>query len=585
MNDNRYRAGPIPDAPEDSAERRNGTLHLEGAIKQATDTCHVRMVAVAVVLSVAFALIAGRLVEVMVLQGAGDAMARAPIAAPPGRADIVDRNGVLLATDLPTASLYAEPRRVIDAPETAERLAALLPDLSPDTLERKLSGERGFVWIRRNLTPRQQAAVHAAGLPGIGFQREERRVYPAAELAAHVVGFTDIDRRGLAGIEARFDDTLRLEGGGDGDALRLSLDLRFQQIVREEVQATIDKFGALGGAGLVLDANSGEVLSMVSLPDFDANRPGQAGAERLFNRAALGVYEMGSIFKVFTAAMALDAGVVTMTSGYDASRPIRVARYTIRDYKPKNRWLSLPEILVYSSNIGAAKMAEDAGSERQQAFLRRIGLLSPSGVELPERGQPIYPSPWRDINTLTIGFGHGVAVTPLQVASAFAATVNGGVLHEPTLLRGGSADAAPEGVRVMARETSDAMRLLTHLVVLHGSGRKAQVPGYLIGGKTGTAEKLENGAYAENRLLSSFVGAFPIDDPRYVVLVMIDEPKGIEETFGYATAGWTAAPAAGRIIARLGPLAGIAPGTHSLPHLPGTENDNLEAVLAAFAAP
>jgi cell division protein FtsI (penicillin-binding protein 3) len=573
--------------PEVDRAPVSATLRLEGAVKEASDTCRGRMFFLAIAFCAAFVVVGGRLVEVMAMQASDGPMAQSTTAAPLGRADIVDRNGLLLATNLPTASLYAEPRRVIDPVEAANHLIGVLPELDRDDLIAKLSTERGFVWVQRNLTPRQQADIHALGIPGIAFMREERRVYPQGGLTAHVVGFTDIDRQGLAGIEAHFDSELQSRAAEDDEPLELSIDLRFQQIVREELAAAIEKFSAIGGAGLILDVRTGEVVAMVSLPDFDANRPMGGDPDALFNRATLGVYEIGSIFKVFTAAMALDAGVVNMTSGYDASNPIQIARFTIRDYKPKNRWLSLPEILVYSSNIGAAKMALDVGAEGQQAFLRRIGLLSETQVEMPERGQPMYPATWREINTMTIGFGHGIAVTPVQAAAAFAAMVNGGTLYQPTLLRWNSDDPRP-GVQVISRETSDKIRLLTHLVVLYGSGRNAQVPGYLIGGKTGTAEKLDSrGGYNEDRLLSSFMGAFPIDDPRYVVMVMVDEPNGIPETYGYATAGWVAAPTAGNIIARIGPLAGIAPRNNRLPELPPAEGDadeQLEAILAAFAA-
>ena len=284
---------------------------------------------------------------------------------------------------------------------------------------------------------------------------------------------------------------------------------------------------------------------MVSLPDFDPNQPGAADPEALFNRATLGVYEMGSIFKVFTAAMALDAGVVNMSSGYDASHPIRVAKFTIRDYHAKNRWLSVPEILIYSSNIGAAKMALDVGGERQQAFLGRSACYAESQIELPERGRPMFPSTWRDINTMTIGFGHGIAVTPIQAVAAMAAMVNGGVLHKPTLLKWTDAQPPP-GTQVIDPSSREKMRSLMRLVVRLRHRQERKVQGYLVGGKTGTAEKLNaSGGYARHKLLSSFVAAFPMDDPRYVVFAMIDEPQGIKETYGYATGGWTAAPAVG----------------------------------------
>jgi cell division protein FtsI (penicillin-binding protein 3) len=576
------------DGARDRAAHNPATLSLEGAVKEAADTCRARLMVLAVCFLAAFVVVGGRLIEVMAVPLSPDAsIADSGPVAPIGRADIVDRNGVLLATNLPTASLYAEPRRIPEPAEAALRLGEILPELDVAKLALDLDTDRGFLWIKRNLTPSQQAEINALGIPGVGFLREERRVYPQGELTSHVVGFTDIDRLGLSGAERAFEGELQARAAEDGAPIALSLDVRFQQIVREEIIKTIETFSAIGGTGVVLDVNTGEVLAMVSLPDFDPNRAGEADADTRFNRATQGVYEIGSIFKVFTAAMALDAGVVDLSSGYDASEPLRIARFTIRDYKPKNRWLSLAEILVYSSNIGAARMAMDVGAEGQQDFLRRIGLMSPAEIELLEVGLPMYPATWRDINTMTIGFGHGIAVTPIQAASALAAMVNGGTLYQPTILDWQS-DLPPPGVQVVSQETSDTIRLLTHLVVQYGSGRKAQVEGYLIGGKTGTAEKLDaNGGYAEDLLLSSFAAAFPIDDPKYVILVSIDEPQGIEESYGYATGGWTAAPTVGNIIARIGPLAGIAPRDGVLPELPvaeGDDDEQLEAILAAFSA-
>jgi cell division protein FtsI (penicillin-binding protein 3) len=569
------------------AQHAPATLSLEGAVKEASDTCRARMVVLAICFLAAFVVVGGRLVEVMAVPLSPDAsIADSGPVTPIGRADIVDRNGVLLATNLPTASLYAEPRRILEPVEAAVMLGNLLPDLDVAELAEDLDSDRGFLWIKRNLTPSQQADINALGVPGLGFQREERRVYPQSELTSHVVGFTDIDRQGLSGAERAFEDELQARAVQGGAPIALSLDVRFQQIVREELSSTIEKFSAIGGTGIVLDVHTGEVIAMVSLPDFDPNHAGEAVAESRFNRATQGVYEIGSIFKVFTAAMALDAGLVDLASGYDASEPLQIARFTIRDYKPKNRWLSLPEILVYSSNIGAARMAMDVGAEGQQEFLRRIGLMTPAEIELLEVGQPMYPETWRDVNTMTIGFGHGIAVTPVQAAAALAAMVNGGTLYQPTILNWQS-ELPPPGTEVISTETSDTLRLLTHLVVQYGSGRKAQVDGYLIGGKTGTAEKLDpNGGYAEDLLLSSFAAAFPIDDPEYVILVSIDEPQGIEESYGYATGGWTAAPTVGNIIARIGPLAGIAPRNGVLPELPVAEGDadeQLEAILAAFS--
>jgi cell division protein FtsI (penicillin-binding protein 3) len=326
----------------------------------------------------------------------------------------------------------------------------------------------------------------------------------------------------------------------------------------QELGAAMTEFGAIGAAGMVMDVASGEVLAMVSLPSFDPERPGAAPADSRFNRASLGLYELGSVFKIFTVAMALDEGVVTLRSGYDTSKPIRVARFTINDFHAKNRWLSVPEIFMYSSNIGAARMAIDTGTVAQRSFLDRLGLTRPASIELGEVGTPMLPTPWREINTMTVAYGHGLAVSPVQFTSAAATVVNGGAFRPATLLK--RAPGAPSGgTRIMDRDTSLKMRRLLRLVVRRGTGRKADAEGYRVGGKTGTADKLVNGRYARNARIASFLGAFPMDAPRYVVFAMIDEPKGIERTHGYATGGWVAAPVVRAVIERIGPMLGVAP--------------------------
>ena len=505
-----------------------------------------------------FGVIAIRLVQLTVLKsGCEPGLAAAGVAgAPPvERADIVDRNGVLLATNLTTASLYADARTVLDADAAAARLVGVLPELSHAEVLGKLKSGRPFVWIKRNLTPRQQSEVNALGVPGLAFQQEQRRVYPQGAIAAHVLGFTDVDGNGISGVEKFFDDDLK-DRARRGEELRLSIDLRVQHALRDELQGTVAKFSAEGAAGLVMDVRTGEVVGMVSLPDFDPNHAGGAGPLERFNRITLGVYELGSVFKIFTTAMALDSGKVGLSGGYDATNPIRISRFTIRDDHAKKRWLSVPEIFMYSSNIGAAKMALDVGTAGQQAFLGRLGLLRRATIELPEVGAPLAPSPWREINTMTVAFGHGLAVSPLQMASAMSAVANGGLLRPATLVR--REEPAP-AQRVMSARTSDIMRRLLRLVVLEGTGKKAEAEGYVVGGKTGTAEKAAGRSYNRRALLSSFVAAFPMNAPRYVVYVVVDEPTGIRETHGFATGGWTAAPATARIIGRIAPLLGVAP--------------------------
>ncbi len=528
---------------------------VEGIRKQALGMGRSRLLVIGTVIMMVFAAISFRLVDLMVLGGAQEpAIAGGQYSTKPPtvRADIVDRNGMLIATSLPTASLYADPAKVLNADEAAARLSAVFQDMDRGVVLQKLTTNRRFVWLRRNLTPDQHFLVNSLGIPGLGFQREERRVYPHGALFAHAVGLTDRDGRGIAGVERYFDGVL----DGGQNPVRLSLDSRVQSIVRNELIKTMEEFRAIGAAGVVMDVNSGEILSMVSLPDFDPNIPSSAAGDAIFNRVTKGVYEMGSTFKLFTAAMALDAGTVDMGDGYDASEPIRVARFTISDYRPEKRWLSVPEILIHSSNIGSAKMAVDLGTERQRGYLRNLGMLSPSNIELPEIGRPLKPSHWQEINTMTISFGHGIAVSPVQLSEGVSALVNGGIRHPATLLMRDVNDAIP-GERVFSTLTSLQLRGLMRMVVMNGTGRKAEAQGYMVGGKTGTADKQGGGRYHRDRRIASFVGAFPINDPRYVVLVVVDEPMGNASTLDYATGGWVAAPAVGRIVASMGPLLGV----------------------------
>lgn len=474
------------------------------------------------------------------------------------RADIMDRNGLLLATNLTTASLYADPKRILDAQEAADRLLLALPSLNRAELITKFRADNRFVWIKRNLTPDEQYRVNSLGIPGLAFQNEDRRVYPHGRLVSHVLGFVDVDGNGLAGIE-RFYNSRLGNPHEIHEPLRLALDLRVQHVLHEELVATVETYSALGAAGIVLDVNNGDVLGMVSLPDFDPNEPGSANTETLFNRVVQGVYELGSGVKTLTVAMALDSGAASITSSYDATKPLRVARFTINDHHPKSRWLSLPEVFIYSSNIGTARMALDLGTEQQRRYLAALGLLSKPTIELREAASPLVPDPWREINTMTIGFGHGLAVTPLQLATGIAAVVNGGRLIPATLVADSEAGGAAQAKQVLSPQTSAIMRQLLRLTVVSGTGSKADVPGYEVGGKTGSAEKASARGYRRNALLSSFIAVFPSDAPRYVVLIIVDEPKGTRETFGFATGGWTAAPAAGNVIARIGPMLGVAP--------------------------
>jgi cell division protein FtsI (penicillin-binding protein 3) len=472
------------------------------------------------------------------------------------RADIVDRNGTLLATDYPKVSVYADPVEVLDPAAAVTRLARVLDGVDRQDLLDQLSTPRRFVWIKRHISDAEQQAVIRLGLPGIGFRTEPHRVYPQRSLVAHLVGYVGIENQGLAGIERSFEERLT-EPGASRNPLVLTIDLGVQEVVRSELAAARARFAAIGASAIVLDVNTGELLASVSLPDFDPNDYQVARPEALFNRNTLGTYELGSLFKVFTVAMALDADAVDITGGYDATEPLQFGRYRIGDFHAKRRWLSVPEVIAFSSNIGAAKMAEALGTEGQLQYLRRFGLLDKHPIRLPEVAEPQIPSPWRPITTVTVAFGHGLAVSPLQVADAVAAAVCSAPRPRAHVV----AEALPAvwDHPPVSAETAAKLRWLLWLTVTEGTGTLAKVPGYLIGGKTGSADKPMDGGYRGGGLLSSFVGVFPINQPRYVVLVVLDEPKGDAETYGLAHGGWTAAPTVGRIISRIGPLLGLPP--------------------------
>ena len=485
-------------------------------------------------------------------------------AAPPAfsqhgvRAPIVDRNGEILAISLPTAGLYGNPRVIYDAAGTAQRLKAVLPRLDEAELRRRLSDDtKQFVYLARQITPREQLQINALGIPGIDFQPTEQRRYPMGRTAAHVLGGVDVDGRGRGGVEGFFDQKLRDEP----EPLKLSIDVRVQSVVRDELARAMAEFHAIGACGIVMDVRTGEVLAMVSLPDYDANLSHNADPVTLFNRAVTGIYEPGSTFKLQTASMALDSGLVNIWNGFDAGAPIKVGRFTINDFEGKHRWLAVPEIIAYSSNIGAARMAEAVGTERQRVWMERMGMLSRIGIELPGAGQPMAPRPdnWKEAATLTIAFGHGISVSPLHVVAGTAAIANGGTLFRPTILARETGAPPREGFRVMKQSTSDTMRRLMRLVVSDGFGKMAEVPGYYIGGKTGTAEKIAHHGYNKGARVSAFMSAFPMNAPRYAVYMMLDEPKATASTHGYATAGWVSAPAAGRVVARIGPMLGLLP--------------------------
>lgn len=485
------------------------------------------------------------------------------------RPDLTDRNGNILAKDLYSPSLYADSGRIIDVDEVVEKLTPILTGLDPDNLDKKLRRKSAFIWLKRGLTPKQQSKIHALGLPGLGFVREKQRVYPNGRIAAHVLGHVNIDNRGIAGIE-KYIDRIGLTNTDVLAPLALSIDLRAQHAVSEELAEAIKTYKAKAASAVVLDVHTGEVLALSSLPDYDPNAPSEALKAKNLNRMTAGVYELGSVFKAFTIAMALDEGIATLKSRYDARFAIKRAGFKIDDFHAKRRVLTVSEVFIYSSNIGAAKMAEAAGIKTQKAFLRKMGLLDRLQTELPESRQPLYPKNWRPLNLLTIAYGHGLAVSPLQTASAAAALVNGGKMITPTFLRRSEAHALFSAKQVISPETSAKMRYLMRLNVTKGTARKANAPGFRVGGKTGTAEKATRYGYSKNKLLTSFMGTFPVDAPRYVIYVLLDEPKGTKQTHGYATSGWNAAPVTARIVKRIAPMLGVLPAESAGSILNGT---------------
>jgi len=482
------------------------------------------------------------------------------------RPDILDRNGLILATDVQALSLFAEPRRLIDVDEAVELLASVLPELDIGELRERLGSRRGFVWLKREITAKQAREIRKFGIPGIGFLAENRRVYPNDAEVSHLIGHVNIDNQGIAGIEKWLDGRglaeLHRIGLATSRLLRsveLAVDLRVQHALRDELIAAAEKYRAKAAAGLVCDVRTGEILAMVSLPDYDPNNPRQANDPQRINRLTTGVFELGSTFKALTVAMALDSGKVTLSSSFDARNALRYGKFTIDDYHAQRRILTVPEIFIYSSNVGTARMALALGVEHHKWFLRKMGQLDRLRTELPESAEPLAPKNWSELSTVTIAFGHGLSVAPLQAMMAINALVNGGYLVPPTFLRRSEETARSLAKSVIKPETSEKMRYLLRLNVERGTATRAEVKGYYIGGKTGTSEKVVDGRYAKHRLLNTFTAILPADQPRYQLLVMLDEPQPIPETHGYATSGWNTAPTAAKVIARIAPLLGIEP--------------------------
>ncbi|KQV38468.1 MULTISPECIES: penicillin-binding protein 2 [unclassified Rhizobium] len=535
-----------------------------GSRKKSGSQARSRVAIMIVGFTTVYCIIGGRLVQYGLAQpetvssiGRGDNLMAS-------RPDILDRNGEILATDIRTVSLYAEPNKIVDADEAVEQLATVLPNLNVADIYNKLKSKSRFQWLRRQLTPKQQSEILALGIPGIGFRPEKRRFYPGGPTAAHVVGHVNVDNRGIAGMERYIDNqgladlaAIGMTSDAKLEPVKLSIDLRVQNIVRDSVLQAMTEYQAIAAGAVVMDVHTGEILGMASVPDYDPNNPAGGAQDGWMNRMSNGTFEMGSTFKSFTTAMALDSGKVTLKDTFDARFPIRIGGFTIKDFHGKHRVLSVPEIFQYSSNIGTAKMADLVGIDAHKEFLTKMGLLSKMQTELPEVKMPSQPRVWKKINSITISFGHGVSTTPLQTAVAGAALMNGGKLIEPTFLPRTVEEADAVAVPVIKKSTSDDMRYLFRYNGIYGSGKNALVPGYNVGGKTGTADKVVNGRYSSDLNFNAFLAGFPIDNPQYVVLSFIDAPKTGEK--GIRTAAGNAAPIVRNIISRSAPLLGVEP--------------------------
>src|SRR5271166_1813449 len=483
------------------------------------------------------------------------------------RPDLLDRNGAILATDVKTMSVFAEPNRIVDKDEAVELITAVLPDIDAKELRERLGSRKGFVWVKRQITPKEQQEIFHLGLPGVGFLPENKRVYPNGPIAAHVLGFVDKDNVGIAGMEKYLDEQSLTDPHIPGfvvdpqklKPVRLSLDLKATHALREVLSAGMERFRAKAAAGMIIDVNTGEVIALESLPDFDPNDPGDVRDPTKINRICVGVYEMGSTFKALSVAMALESGKVNLGSHVDARDSLRYGRFTIHDFHATHRVLTVPEVFTHSSNIGAARLALMVGLEGHKAFLKKMGQLDRLRTELPESAEPLVPKRWALLNTMTIAFGQGLNVAPIQAVMAVCALANGGTMMTPTFLPRSEEEAAKVSHRVISEQTSESMRYLMRSNATHGSASFANIPGYYVGGKTGTADKIIHGHYSENKVFTTFMAITPADKPKYLFLTLYDDPLPAPEDHGFHTAAYNAGRVAGALIRRIEPLEGVPP--------------------------
>jgi cell division protein FtsI (penicillin-binding protein 3) len=557
----------------DAIERENVWLRHEEMRDRARHRAEGRLLVLGIMFFCAFAVVGARMGLLSASEPSEPRAAASGSAIIAQRADITDRNGRLLATNLDTFSVYAQPPHMIDPEGAAAGLVAIFPDLDQDRLVADFSGPRKFLWIKRRISPEQMQAVHDIGDPGLLFGPREMRLYPNGAIASHILGGASFGREGVdsaevigvAGVEKMFDDYLR-DPAEQGAPLQLSLDLTVQATAERVLAGGLSLMNAKGAASVLMNIHTGEIISMVSLPDFDPNnRPqvlttGDQSDSPLFNRAVQGVYELGSTFKIFAAAQAVDLRLVNPSTMIDTTGPLTWGRHRIRDFHNYGPALSVTDVIVKSSNIGTARLAVQIGAERQRAFLTSLGLTTATPVELVEAasGRPLLPQNWSEISTMTISYGHGISTSPLHLAAGYASLLNGGTKVQPTLLR---RDTPQNGERVVSAETSAAARNMLRQVIVRGTASFGEVPGYAVGGKTGTADKpKENGGgYYDDKVIATFASVFPAHDPQYVLIVTLDEPSETSGPQPRRTAGWTAVPIAAEMIRRTAPLLGLRP--------------------------
>ncbi len=465
------------------------------------------------------------------------------------RGNIVDRNGVILATDLKAKSLYISSVLVKNPKLIASKIALIFPELKEQEILAKIISKQNQSWIliKRGVTPKEQEAVQALNIAGLVFENDLVRIYPQKSILAHIVGYTDLDRKGLSGVEMQYNEFLQA-----GDEIKLAMDVRLQDVLSDELAKGLVKYKAVAASGIIMDVSNAEVLAVSSQPNFDPNHQIEASQNQRFNRVTYGLYEMGSILKIFTNAIAFEDNLVKMSDSFDITNPIKYGRFTIRDDHPIKGFATVSEIFAHSSNIGTIEIAKRIGVSRQKEMLGKFGLLSRIESDFPALSRTIYPKTWREINLYTISYGHGIAITPLHMAKAVSAMVNGGIIHNPSFIKINKNNL--EGERVIKESTSKTMREMLRNVVLQGTGKNADVIGYEVGGKTGTAERAEFGKYNEKKTMASFVAVFPMSKPKYLVFVAFDRPN-----YSFNTGGMVAAPVAGNVVYGISPILGIKP--------------------------